>query len=227
MPAISLLFSIYAEMMMMEALENLGEGIKVGGELIKDVKYAEDQGMIANTEAGLQSLMNSLNTTVKHYDIKINIKKTKAMVVLRNGGERVNMTVEGQSVEQVSKCRYLGSLISEDGRCLDDVKTRIGMPKDAFNKRKELLTRSIRVDLRKRLVKTLVWPVVLYGCETWTMRKEEINRLDAFEIWVWRRMGKVSWMDKRTNEQVLSSMNEKRSLIKTIWDRKKNGLDMF
>src|SRR6476619_7148994 len=98
------------------------------------------------------------------------------------------------------------------------------MEKDAFKRREELLTRSIRVDLRKRLVKTLVWPVVLYGCETWAMRKEEINRLNAFEMWVWRRMGKVSWMDKRTNEQVLSSMNEKRSLIKTIWDRKKNWI---
>src|SRR6476619_2657700 len=96
--------------------------------------------------------------------------------------------------------------------------------KGCINKRKELLTRSIRVDLRKRLVKTLVWPVVLYGRETWTMRKEEINRLNAFEMWVWRRMRKVSWMDKRTNEQVLSSMNEKRSLIKTKWDRKKNWI---
>ena len=98
------------------------------------------------------------------------------------------------------------------------------MAKDAFNKRKELLTRSIRVDLRKRLVKTVVWPVVRYGCETWTMRKEEINRINAFEMWVWRRMGNVSWMDKRTNEQVLSSMNEKRSYLKTIWDRKKNWI---
>src|SRR6476469_5588438 len=114
------------------------------------------------------------------------------MVVSRNGGERESITVEGQSVEQVSKFRYLGSLSSEDGRCLDDVKTRIGMTKDAFNKRKELQARSIRVDLRKRLFKTLVWPVVLYVCETWTMRKEEINRLNVFEIWVWRRMGKVS-----------------------------------
>ena len=72
------------------------------------------------------------------------------------------------------------------------------------------------------LVKILVWPVVPYGCETWTMRKEEINRLNAFEMWVFRRMVKVSWMDKRTNK--LSSMNEKRSLIKTIWDRKKNWI---
>ena len=88
------------------------------------------------------------------------------MVVSRNGGERVNTTVDGQTVEPVSKFRYLGSLMSEDGRCLDDVKTRIEMAKDAFNKRKKLLTRSIRVDLRKRFVKTLVWPVDLYGCET-------------------------------------------------------------
>jgi hypothetical protein len=77
-PLSPLLFSIYAEMMMKEALENVEEGIRVGGELIKDVKYADDQGMVANTEAGLQSLMDSLNTTAKHYDMKINIKKTKA-----------------------------------------------------------------------------------------------------------------------------------------------------
>ena len=121
------------------------------------MKYADDQGMVANMEVCLPSLMDNLNTTAKHYDTKINIKKTKAMVVSRNGGERVNITVKGQSVEQVSKFRYIGSLISEDGRYLNDVKTRIGMAKDAFNKRKELLTRSIRMDLRKRLVKTLVW----------------------------------------------------------------------
>src|SRR6476661_2752627 len=103
--------------------------------------------------------------------------------------------------------------------------------KRCIQSKKKLLTRSIRVDLRKRLVKTLVWPVVLYGCETCTMRKEEINRLNAFKMWVWRRMGKVSWMDKRINEQVLSVMNEKRSLIKRENGRKetkgkaKNGHD--
>src|SRR6476469_3253134 len=90
-----LLFSIYAEMMMKQALQNVEEGIRVGGELIKDVKYADDQGMVANTETGLQNLMDSLNETAKHYNMKINIKKTKAMVVSRNGGERVNITVEG------------------------------------------------------------------------------------------------------------------------------------
>ena len=75
------------------------------------------------------------------------------------------------------------------------------MAKDAYNKRKELLTRSIRVDLRKRLVKTFVWPVVLYGCETWTMRKEEINRLNAFEMWVWRRWERLDgWIEGQMNK---------------------------
>ena len=77
------------------------------------------------------------------------------------------------------------------------------------------------------MVKTLVWPVVLYGCETWTMRKEEINRSNALEMWVWRRMEKVSWMDKRTNEQVLSSMNEKRSLIKRYGTERRLEFDML
>ena len=101
--------------------------------------------------------------------MKINIKKTKAMVVSRNLGEKANITVEDQSIEQVRKFRYLGSLISKYGRCLDDGKTRIDMAKDAVNKRQELLSRSTRVNLRKRLVKTLVWPEVLNRCETWTM----------------------------------------------------------
>ena len=74
------------------------------------------------------------------------------------------------------------------------------------------------------MVKTLVWPVELYGCETWTMRKEEIRRLNAFEMWVWRRMERVSWEDKKTNEEVLCSVGEERSLIDTIRKRKKNWI---
>src|SRR6476619_830684 len=106
-PLSPLLFSIYAEMMVKEALENVEEGIRVGIELIKDVKYADDQGMVANTEAGLQSLMDSLNTTVKHSDMKINIKKTKAMVVSRNGGERVNITVKVKALNKLASSDIL------------------------------------------------------------------------------------------------------------------------
>jgi len=78
--------------------------------------------------------------------------------------------------------------------------------------------------LKKKMVKTLIWPVVLYGYETWTMRKEETIRLEAFEMWVWRRMEKVSWKDRKTNEEVLSAVSEERSLVNTILHRKKNWI---
>ena len=69
------------------------------------------------------------------------------------------------------------------------------MAKNAFNKRKEMLCRRMSKELKKKLVKTLVWPVALYGCETWTLRDAECKRLDAFEMWMWRRMEKVSYKD--------------------------------
>ena len=90
--------------------------------------------------------------------------------------------IDGQRVEQVKTFKYLGSVIAEDGRCMDDIKQRIGCAKDAFNKWKELLSKSMNKVLKKRLVKVLVWPVVLYGCETWVMKKEAIDRLEAFEM---------------------------------------------
>jgi hypothetical protein len=82
----------------------------------------------------------------------------------------VNITNDGQRVEQVKNFEYLGSIISEDGYNLVDVKTRIALAKEAFNKRKESLTKGgLSRTLKMRIVKVLVWPVVLYGCETWTL----------------------------------------------------------
>ena len=74
----------------------------------------------------------------------------------------------------------------------------------------------------KKIVKTLVWPVALYGCETWTLRDAECKRLDAFEMWVWRRMEKVSYKDRVTNEKVLKNVGESRCLLDKIRSRKRN-----
>ena len=153
--------------------------------------------------------------------MKINVKKTKTMVVSRTGGGVVDIKLDGQKIEQVKKFRYLGAMISEDGRCIDDVKGRIGMAKEAFNKRKELLTKSMNKDIKKRMVKSLVWPVALYGCETWTMRKEEMDRLAAFEMWIWRRMEKISWTEKKSNEEILRLVGEERCMLEVIAKRKK------
>src|SRR6188768_4024147 len=106
-------------------------------------------------------------------------EKTKTVVVCRDAGGIVNVVIDGEKVEQVASFKYLGSIISEDGRSLNDVKARIALAKDAFSKRKELLTKSPSKELKKRIVKVLVWPVVMYGCETWTLRKEEFIQLQA------------------------------------------------
>ena len=230
-----LLFSIYAEVMMIEAFgdsENLDEedidiedfedGIVVGGKIVRDVRFADDQGMVSGTERGLQKLMNKLNDTAKKFNMKINVQKTKTMVVSRNEGRTVKIKIDDQEIEQVSNFKYLGSLISEDGRCLIDVKTRIALAKDAFNKRKEFLTGGLSGTLKKRMVKVLVWPVAIYGCETWTLKKEEKDKLEALEMWLWRKLEKVNWSDRISNEEVLTMVNESRCLIETIRQRKKN-----
>src|ERR1043165_114807 len=156
--------------------------------------------------------------------MKINVKKIKSLVVSRKGEGTVNIIVEGQRVKQVKRFKYLGSLITEDGRCIEDLKQRIGVAKDAFNKRRELLTRSMSKGLKKRMIKTLVWPVALYGSETWTMKKEVMDRLEAFEMWIWRRMEKISWKELKTNDEVLLLVGEERNLVKTIEKHKKNWI---
>src|SRR6266496_2680322 len=112
--------------------------------------------------------------------MKINIQKTNTELMCGDGGGVVNITVDGQRVEQVQSFKYLGSIISEDGRSLTDVKYRLALAKEAFNKSKELLTKGLSQTLKKRLVKVLIWPVVRYGCETWTMLTVEIDKLEPW-----------------------------------------------
>src|SRR5207244_11347200 len=106
--------------MMVEAMESIEEGIKVGGKLIKDVRFADDQGMIAKSEAGLQKIMDGLNSTSLEYGMKINIKKTKVMKVSIVGGE-VNITINGTKIEQVKSFKYLGYTMTDDGRCENEI----------------------------------------------------------------------------------------------------------
>src|SRR6266516_3613676 len=120
--------------------------------------------------------------------------------------------------------KYLGPVNTEDGRSHSDVKTRIAMAKDAFNKRKELVTKGLSMKLKKRMVKVLVWPVVLYGCETLTLLQDEINRLQELEMWLWRGLEKIRWSDGISNDDVLTTVNEERCLIKIITRRKKNWI---
>ena len=113
--------------------------------------------------------------------MKINVKKNKVLRVCKNGSKReggnsINIMIEGQWVEQVNQFRYLGSLISDDGTCTAELKSRIAMAKNAFNKRRELFSKRLSKELKKKVIMTIVWSVALYGSETWTLRKYERDR---------------------------------------------------
>src|SRR5579872_2257256 len=115
-------------------MDGFRAGIKVGGKLVRDVRFADDQGMVAGTQKGLQKIMDALQRVAEVYGMKININKTKTMRVSRNGGETVDILIEGQKIEQVKKFKYLGAWITEDGRCEVDITTKIAISKDAFLK---------------------------------------------------------------------------------------------
>jgi hypothetical protein len=223
-PLSPILFNIYIEELVQEAMENTEEGIKVGGKIVKALRFADDQAMLAGSKKGLQEIMNKLTQVSEKYGMRINTKKTKVMVISKKEGKRVEIEVYGKNIEQVQEFCYLGSLITEDARCSKEIRRRIAIAKEAFYKRKELMQSKLKLNLKKRMVKTLIWSVVLFGAETWTMRKEDIKRLEAFEMWIWRKMQKIKYTDHKKNEEVLKDVEEERSLIETIRKRQRNWM---
>jgi hypothetical protein len=146
------------------------------------------------------------------------------MVIAKESNIQVNILIKSEKLEQVDYFKYLGSYITSDCRSQIEVRKRIAMGKKAFNKKKVLLTHRLNLELKKRIIKTVVWCVVLYGCETWTLRKDEMKRLEAFEMWIWRRIMKISWKDHVTNEEVLRRVNEKRIILDIITRRQRNWI---
>ena len=98
------------------------------------------------------------------------------------------------------------------------------MTKEAFNIKRSIFCGPLEKELRKRVVKCFVWSVVLYGAETWSLRRNEQKRLEAFEMWVWRRMERVNWTDKIKNAVVLERVREGRIMLELIKNRKRNWL---
>src|SRR6218665_1232915 len=171
--------------------------------------------------------MDGLNRTAKEYDMKVNIKKTKVMKVSRKGEGVINITIDGEILEQVVRFRYLGALITSDARCDTEIKTMIGMAKNAFNQRKELLSKNLNKDTKKRIIKAIIWNVALYAAETWTYKKEDIRRLETFEMLVWRKMEKISWRDMKTNKEVLQLVQEKKNAYGFDLEKENTGSVIF
>ena len=137
----------------------------------------------------------------------------------------ISISVEGNPIQQVDRMVYLGYMATEDGKCDKEIKGRIGIARTAFESMAKILTsRNISIELRSRIAKCCIWSTLLYGTETWTLTKVTADKLEAFEIWLYRRMLRISWEEHKTNGEILHKMNTKRSLLNTI---KKKEMSIF
>jgi len=202
-----ILFNLYTEYMMKEFQDEV-KGIKIGGQNFTNFRYADDAVFVSDEEAELQNIVTKVDEVCKDYGMEMNVKKTKTMAFSKTGNVHCKIVVNGTTLEQVSQYKYLGSWITEDGRCEMDTKTRIAMAKDAFWKHKELLRGNINLQVKKRMLHCYVFPVLKYSCESWTMNKDLSRRINAFEQWCYRRLLKIKWTDKVPNTEVLRRIKE-------------------
>ena len=213
------LFSLYTESVMREAeIQDLGYSI--GGRNISNARYADDTALIAQSPMEMQQLLDKVNAAGAQRLLKLNVKKTKLMTI-GDVPDDINIRVNNDPVEKVKQFKYLGSLKSSDGDCSKDVNARIAMAKRRMC---ELTTlwkdRSIPVALKMRLVKTLVWTVLSYGAEAWTLKVRDERKITSMEMWLWRRMLRISWMEKRTDISILQELEIKRELLGHVRKRK-------
>ena len=133
----------------------------------------------------------------------LNVVKTKVMTA-RDIGE---VTVDGKDIEVVTKFVLLGALITKDGLCGKEVRRRIAMGKAAMGGLTSIWKdRGVTMETKVKLVKVLVFPIVLYRAETWTIRKHEKRMVDAFELCCWRRLPRVSWIERKTNKWIIENI---------------------
>ena len=142
------------------------------------VKYADDLVLMAKEETVLQGMIDKLTETGRYYGMEMNVEKTKA---ISKQPFPITITIDQKQLENVKCFKYLGNILTDDGRCACEIKSRIAMAKAAINK-KNLFTSKLNLNLRKKLVKCYVWSMAVYGAETWTLRTTDQKRLESFEM---------------------------------------------
>ena len=157
---------------------------------------------MAESEEELKSLLMKVKEENEKVGLKLNIQKTKIMA----SGPITSWQIDGE-VETVSEFIFLGSKITADGDCSHEIKRRLLLGRKVMTNLDSILkSRDITLPTKVRLVKAMVFPVVVYGCETWTVKKAEHQRIDAFELWCWRRLLRVPWTAK-SSQSILKEIS--------------------
>ena len=161
-------------------LEEAQAGIKISGRNLNNLRYVDDTTLMAESEEELKSLLMKVKEESENIGLKLNIQKTKIMA----SGRINSWQVDGETVETVTDFIFLGSQITADGDCSHEIKRCLLLGRKVMTNLDNILkSRGITLPTKVHLVKAMVFPVVMYGCESWTVKKAERRGTNAFELW--------------------------------------------
>ena len=190
-------------------LEEAQAGIKIAGRNINKLRYADDTTIMAEGEEEVKSLLMKMKEESEKVGLKLNIQKMKIMA----SGPITSCQIDVEKVETVSDFIFLGSKITADGDCSHEIKRCLLLGRKVMTNLDSILkSRDVTLPTKVRLVKAMVFPVVMYGCESWTIKKAECQRIDVFELWCWRRLLRVPWTARRSNQSILKESSPEYSL---------------
>jgi len=192
------LFNLYAEYIMRNTgLDEAQAGIKIARRNINNLRYADGTTLMAECKEELKSLLMKVKEESEKVGLQLNIQKTKIMA----SGPITSWWIDGETVKDFI---LGGSKITVDGDCRHEIKSHLLLGRKTVTNLDSILkSRDITLPTKVRLVKAMVFPWVMYGCESWTIKKAEWWRIDAFELWCWRRLLRVPWTAGRSNQSIL------------------------
>ena len=182
-------------------LEETQAGIKIARRNINNLRYADDTTLMAESEEELKSFLMKVKVESEKVDLKLNIQNTKIMA----SGPITSWEIDG---ETVSDFIFLGSKIPAGGDCSHEIKRHLLLGRKVrTNLDSTLKSRDITLLTKVCLVKAMVFPMVMYGCESWIVKKDECRRINAFEVCCWRRLLRVPWTARRSNQPILKEIS--------------------
>ena len=172
-------------------------------------RYGDDSPLMAESEEELKSLLIKVKEESEKAGLKLNIQKTK----ITASGPITSWQIDKKNVETVSDFNFLGSKINVDSDCSHEIKRSLLLRRIAMTKLDSVLkSRDISLPTKFLILKAMVFSVVMYGCEIWIIKKVEHQRIDSFKLWCWRRLLRVLWTTRKSNQSILKEINPEYSL---------------
>ena len=190
-------------------LDEVQTGIKIARRNINNLRYTDDNTLMVESEEELKSLLMKVKEKSEKAGLKINMQKTKIMA----SSPITPWQIDEETVETVTDFIFLGSKITEDGDCSHEIKRCLLLGRKAMtNLVRTLKRQDITLPTKAHLVKAMVFPVIMYGHESWAIKKAECQRIEAFELWCWIRLLRAPWTARRSNQSILKEISSECSL---------------